>query len=34
MPTSPGRREPGTGEIDYLVVARTLKELGYESTVA
>ncbi|MFE9645101.1 TIM barrel protein [Streptomyces sp. NPDC006365] len=30
----PGRREPGTGEINYPAVARTLKELGYEGTVA
>lgn len=30
----PGRCEPGTGEINYPAVARTLKELGYEGTVA
>ncbi|MCQ9132417.1 MULTISPECIES: TIM barrel protein [Streptomyces] len=30
----PGRREPGTGEINYPAVARTLKELGYGGTVA
>jgi hydroxypyruvate isomerase len=30
----PGRREPGTGEINYPAVARALKELGYEGTVA
>jgi hydroxypyruvate isomerase len=30
----PGRREPGTGEINYPAVARTLKEIGYEGTVA
>lgn len=30
----PDRCEPGTGEINYPAVARTLKELGYEGTVA
>jgi hydroxypyruvate isomerase len=30
----PGRREPGTGEINYPAVARALKEIGYEGTVA
>ncbi|MGK5696258.1 TIM barrel protein [Streptomyces sp. URMC 128] len=30
----PGRREPGTGEINYPAIARTLKEIGYEGTVA
>ncbi|WP_069768378.1 TIM barrel protein [Streptomyces sp. LUP30] len=30
----PGRREPGTGEINYPAVARALNELGYEGTVA
>ncbi|MEV7085343.1 TIM barrel protein [Streptomyces sp. NPDC093085] len=30
----PGRREPGTGEINYPAVARALTELGYEGTVA
>lgn len=30
----PGRREPGTGEINYPAVARALKELGYEGTIA
>ncbi|MEU6908870.1 TIM barrel protein [Streptomyces coeruleorubidus] len=30
----PGRREPGTGEINYPAVARVLKEIGYEGTVA
>ncbi|MGW2614610.1 TIM barrel protein [Streptomyces sp. NPDC001500] len=30
----PGRREPGTGEIHYPAVARVLKEIGYEGTVA
>ncbi|MEV6057417.1 TIM barrel protein [Streptomyces sp. NPDC052107] len=30
----PGRREPGTGEINHPAIARTLKELGYEGTVA
>ncbi len=29
----PGRREPGTGEINYRGVARALKELGYRGTV-
>ena len=29
----PGRCEPGTGEINYLAVARTLAELGYRGTV-
>jgi hydroxypyruvate isomerase len=30
----PGRREPGTGEINYPAVARALVELGYDGTVA
>ncbi|WP_350284088.1 TIM barrel protein [Streptomyces graminofaciens] len=30
----PGRREPGTGEINYAAVARALADLGYEGTVA
>ncbi|MFE5158378.1 TIM barrel protein [Streptomyces sp. NPDC056697] len=30
----PGRREPGTGEINYPALARTLVDLGYEGTVA
>ncbi|MFJ9565131.1 TIM barrel protein [Streptomyces fuscichromogenes] len=30
----PGRREPGTGEINYPAVARALAELGYDGTVA
>ncbi|TPQ23625.1 TIM barrel protein [Streptomyces sporangiiformans] len=30
----PGRREPGTGEINYPAVARALADLGYEGTVA
>ncbi|MGP3961110.1 TIM barrel protein [Nonomuraea sp. 3N208] len=30
----PGRREPGTGEINYPAVARTLADLGYDGTVA
>jgi len=30
----PGRCEPGTGEINYPAVARTLTDLGYEGTVA
>ena len=29
----PGRCEPGTGEINYSAVARTLAELGYRGTV-
>jgi hydroxypyruvate isomerase len=29
----PGRCEPGTGEIDYTVIARVLGELGYRGTV-
>ncbi|MFI6574162.1 TIM barrel protein [Nocardiopsis sp. NPDC050513] len=30
----PGRREPGTGEIDHPAVARALAGLGYDGTVA
>jgi hydroxypyruvate isomerase len=30
----PGRHEPGTGEISYPAVARTLADLGYDGTVA
>ncbi|WP_188197137.1 TIM barrel protein [Nonomuraea sp. SYSU D8015] len=30
----PGRREPGTGEINYPAVARALAGLGYDGTVA
>ncbi|MET7473260.1 TIM barrel protein [Streptomyces sp. NPDC005648] len=30
----PGRREPGTGEINYPAIARTLVDIGYEGTVA
>jgi hydroxypyruvate isomerase len=30
----PGRCEPGTGEINYPAIARTLTDLGYEGTVA
>lgn len=30
----PGRHEPGTGEINYPAIARTLTELGYAGTVA
>ena len=29
----PGRCEPGTGEINYPAIARTLEELGYRGTV-
>jgi hydroxypyruvate isomerase len=29
----PGRREPGTGEINYPAIARALEELGYAGTV-
>ena len=29
----PGRHEPGTGEIDYPSMARTLLEIGYEGVV-
>ncbi|NGO47975.1 TIM barrel protein [Streptomyces ureilyticus] len=30
----PGRCEPGTGEINYPAIARTLADIGYEGTVA
>jgi hydroxypyruvate isomerase len=30
----PGRREPGTGEINYPAIARALTDLGYTGTVA
>jgi hydroxypyruvate isomerase len=30
----PGRREPGTGEINYPAVVRALTDLGYDGTVA
>ena len=30
----PGRREPGTGEINYPAIARALADLGYDGTVA
>jgi hydroxypyruvate isomerase len=29
----PGRREPGTGEINYPAVAAALAELGFQGTV-
>ncbi|MCG7596032.1 TIM barrel protein [Mycobacterium sp. PSTR-4-N] len=29
----PGRREPGTGEINYPAVARTLRDMGYTGTI-
>ena len=29
----PGRREPGTGEINYPAIARALAEIGYRGTV-
>ncbi len=29
----PGRREPGTGEIRYPAIARTLRDIGYSGTV-
>ena len=29
----PGRCEPGTGEISYPAIARTLDEIGYRGTV-
>ena len=29
----PGRREPGTGEINYPAVAAALNEMGYTGTV-
>lgn len=30
----PGRRQPGTGEINYRAIARALQEVGYQGTVA
>ncbi|WP_337024149.1 MULTISPECIES: TIM barrel protein, partial [unclassified Pantoea] len=30
----PGRKEPGTGEINYPAVARALSEIGYTGVVA
>lgn len=30
----PGRQQPGTGEINYRAIARTLQEVGYSGTVA
>ena len=30
---APGRHEPGTGEINYPNVAKTLREVGYDGTV-
>jgi hydroxypyruvate isomerase len=30
----PGRCEPGTGEINYPAIARTLTQIGYTGTVA
>lgn len=30
----PGRHQPGTGEINYRAIARTLQEMGYSGTVA
>jgi len=30
----PGRQQPGTGEINYRAIARTLQEIGYSGTVA
>ncbi|MGK6329462.1 TIM barrel protein, partial [Erwinia sp. DT-104] len=30
----PGRKEPGTGEINYKAVARALREIDYHGTVA
>ena len=29
----PGRREPGTGEINYPMIASTLKDIGYQGVV-
>jgi hydroxypyruvate isomerase len=29
----PGRREPGTGEINYPAVARALADMGYDGTI-
>ena len=30
----PGRQQPGTGEINYRAIARTLQEMNYQGTVA
>ncbi|MBP2196173.1 TIM barrel protein [Pantoea cypripedii] len=30
----PGRQQPGTGEINYRAIARTLHDIGYQGTVA
>ncbi|TQI81175.1 hydroxypyruvate isomerase [Serratia fonticola] len=30
----PGRMQPGTGEINYYAIARTLEEMGYQGVVA
>lgn len=30
----PGRQQPGTGEINYRAIARTLHDMGYQGTVA
>ncbi len=30
----PGRKEPGTGEINYKAVARALKGINYQGVVA
>lgn len=30
----PGRKQPGTGEINYRAIARTLDEIGYQGVVA
>ncbi|EKT62929.1 TIM barrel protein [Providencia burhodogranariea] len=30
----PGRKEPGSGEINYPAIARTLKEINYDGVVA
>jgi hydroxypyruvate isomerase len=29
----PGRKEPGTGEINYAGVAKALKDMGYRGTI-
>jgi hydroxypyruvate isomerase len=29
----PGRKEPGTGEINYAGIARALKDMGYRGTI-
>ncbi|MNE83057.1 putative hydroxypyruvate isomerase YgbM [compost metagenome] len=30
----PGRQQPGTGEINYRAIARTLEDIGYQGVVA